>query len=572
MQLPRHRVHFLNWYEVETLTPLPPKFVSTVDSGNLAACLWTLKEACLGLPAEPLLDRKSWQGLRDHLSLVQQLLKQRTAPPEVVLHIQKAAVKAGSVGEDPADWIGSLADLQNEMGEAVAALCIERVEAGSAVPSPASELSWWLGETFVRIESLRREVQTFAPWLLPEYGSLRLSNPGQEISLDLLPTIIPDLINQLNTLPLQTDSDDAAGTLQSLRSRLEAALQQATELSERLRSLAADSGNLLNEMDFRFLYDRKKKLLRIGYDTEAQKLAQSFYDLLGSESRTATFIAIAKGDIRQEAWFHLGRARALEQGETALVSWSGTLFEYLMPLLWMRSYSGTLLEQGMLSAVVCQQRYARKRNVPWGISEAAFSARDHQGIYQYAPFGLPGLAVDPDASGDLVIAPYASFLALLVDPASATSNLRAMWEKGWFGRFGFYESADYSNGQASGTADYELVQCWMAHHQGMSLLAVCNLLTQSSLQRWFHQEPRVMATEILLHEKIPFTAPEETGSTSAPKRPLRSPALETAARNAPESALHSGRASEEAPPAAEISLQHGTPQPGFNREAAPPQL
>ncbi len=222
MQLPRFRGHFLNWYDIQTLTPLPPKFVSTVDSGNLAACLWTLKQACHGLIAEPLLDRKSWQGLRDHLSLVQQLLKQRTAPPEVVLHIQKAAVKAGSVGEDPADWIGALADLQNELGEAVSALCIERAEAGSAVPSPAGELRWWLSETLVRIESLRRDVQTFAPWLLPEYGILRLSNPGQEISLDLLPTIIPDLINQLNRLPLQSDSDDAAGTLQSLRSRLEA--------------------------------------------------------------------------------------------------------------------------------------------------------------------------------------------------------------------------------------------------------------------------------------------------------------------------------------------------------------
>ena len=571
-QLPRFRGHFLNWYDVKTLMPLPPKFVSTVDSGNLAACLWTLKQACQGLLAEPVLSRQTWQGLRDHVSLVQQLLKQRTAPPEVVLHIQKAAMMADAFGEGPVDWTRALADLQSEVGEAVAALRLSIAEAGSVDPSPPDELSWWLSETLARIENLGREVQALAPWLLPEYGRLQLSNPGREITLDLLPTLIPDLINQLNTLALQTDSDDAAGTLQSLRSRLEASLHRATELSERLRRLSAEADELLNEMDFRFLYDRKKKLLRIGYDTEAQQLAQSFYDLLGSESRTATFIAIAKGDIRQEAWFHLGRVRALEQGEAALVSWSGTLFEYLMPLLWMRSYSGTMLEQGMLSAVVCQQRYARKRNIPWGISEAAYSARDHKGIYQYAPFGLPGLAMDPNASSDLVIAPYASFLALLVDSLSATRNLRAMREKGWFGRFGFYESADYSNGQGSGAADYELIRCWMAHHQGMSLLAVCNLLTQSSLQMWFHQEPRVMATELLLHEKIPFTAPEETGTASPSQRPLRSPTMETTGGKTAEPAAPSGRVLEQIPPALEIPLASRTSQPGFNKEASPPQV
>ncbi len=570
MQLPRYRGHFLNWYDVKTLSPLPPKFVSTVDSGNLAACLWTLKQACYGLLAEPLLSRKSWQGLRDHFSLVQQLLKQRTLPPEVVLHIQKAAAKAAAVGEDSADWMGLLPDLQSEVREAVADLDLATAAAGSVEPSPADELRWWLSETLTRIENMRRDVQSLTPWLLPEHGCLHLSIPEQEMTLDSLPGIIPDLIHQLNSLPLQTDADDAARPVQSLRSRLEASLHLATELSERLRRLAAEADRLLNEMDFRFLYDQKKKLLRIGYDTEARELAQSFYDLLGSESRTATFIAIAKGDIRQEAWFHLGRGRALEQGEAALVSWSGTLFEYLMPLLWMRSYSGTMLDQGMLSAVVCQQRYARKRNIPWGISEAAFSARDHQGIYQYAAFGLPGMAVDPNAAKDIVVAPYASFLALLVDSPPAARNLRVMWEKGWFGRFGFYESADYSNGQASETTDYELIRCWMAHHQGMSLLAVCNLLTQSSLQRWFHQEPRVMATELLLHEKIPFTAPEETGLASPPQQPLRGPTVETTGRNTP--APHAGQVLETNPPAGEVSLEAGTRQRGFNREALPPQL
>lgn len=208
------------------------------------------------------------------------------------------------------------------------------------------------------------------------------------------------------------------------------------------------------------------------------------------------------------------------------------MFEYLMPLLWMRSYSGTLLNQCMDSVVVCQQRYARKKNIPWGISEAAYSARDDKGIYQYRAFGLSGLAVDPNASNGIVIAPYATFLALMVDPASATKNLRVMRDKGWFGRYGFYESADYANGQMGETTDYELIRCWMAHHQGMSLLAVSNLLTHSSLQRWFHQAPEVIATELLLHEKIPLSAPEKNRRARQPLPSQRIVEEETAARSA----------------------------------------
>ena len=571
-RLPRFKGHFLNWYDVQTLKALPPKFVSTVDSGNLAACLWTLKQACYGLLDEPLLSRESWQGIRAHISLIQQLLNQKTLPPEVVLHIQELALKADRIGEDPGDWIKSLPDLQNEVREAVTALCNTQAESGSDCRPPADELGWWLSEMLARIENMRRNVQSLAPWLLPEYGHLQLAGPGQEITLNSLPSILTDLGKQLNDLPLRDEGVGAAGTLQSLRSCLEASLHRAAELSERLRRLAVEADELVKEMDFRFLYDRKRKLLRIGYDIEAQQLAKSFYDLLGSEARTAAFVAIAKGDIQQESWFHLGRSRAIEQGEPALVSWSGTMFEYLMPLLWMRSYSGTMLDQGMYSAVACQQKYAKRRNVPWGISEAAFSARDHEGIYQYGAFGLPGLAIDPSASKDIVIAPYASFLALMVDSKSATRNLRLMSENGWFGRFGFYESADYSNGQPSGMTDYKLIRCWMAHHQGMSLLAACNLLTQSPLQKWFHQEPQVMATEHLLQERIPFTAPEETGLASQPQWSRRNPEKKKTVRSSVrKQTLDSGKVLEPAQINSKVLLGPRWGQPASSEEAPPSQ-
>jgi cyclic beta-1,2-glucan glucanotransferase len=540
-RLPRFNGHFLNWYDVQTLQPLPPHFVSTVDSGNLAACLWTLKQACLGLINEPLLPRETWLGIRDHISLVRQLVSQKTHPPEVILQVQELALRTDGVGDDRADWIKSLPELENQVREAATALSATEAKTSNSDRPLEADLSWWLSETLARIKNARSCVENLVPWFLPEYRQFQLGDPEQVITLALLPSIVPCIERQLNNLPLQADDGCNADTIMPLRSRISASLERAAEFSARLQHLAVEADELLEEADFSFLYDRKKKLLRVGYDIDTHQPARSFYDLLGSEARTATFIAIAKGDIRQEAWFHLGRSRALEQGRAALVSWSGTMFEYLMPLLWMRSYSGTMLDEGMLSAVVCQQKYARKKNIPWGISEAAFSARDHKGIYQYAAFGLPGLAANPNSLRDIVIAPYASFLALPVDSTAATRNLRWMWKNGWCGRFGFYESADYSNKNEPGMKDYELIRCWMAHHQGMSLLAVCNLLTQSSLQRWFHQEPQVMATELLLHEKVPFTAPEEAGPAGRPQQSLYNPAKETAIRSSlPEPAHESG--------------------------------
>jgi cyclic beta-1,2-glucan glucanotransferase len=516
-RLPRFNGHFFNWYDVQTLKPLPPEFISTVDSGNLAACLWTLKQACLGLIHEPLISAESWQGIRDHVSLAVRLSNEKTHPVDVVSRIQELARSADGIGEDSSAWINSLPHLQLEACETLSALRSMNVESSGGYQAPTDELTWWMSETLARIESMQRAVQALTPWLLPEYRHLQAASSPAAISLNSLSSFIADLESKLNDLPAQDENDGGAGMLQSFRAHLKASVRRATELSERLQNLAAEANELFQEMDFRFLYDPRKKLLRIGYDVEAKQPGKSYYDLLASEARIANFIAIAKGDIKQESWFHLGRSRAVEEGETVLVSWSGTMFEYLMPLLWMRSYPGTMLDDSMVSAVECQRGYAKRRGVPWGISEAAFNARDHAGIYQYRAFGLPGLALNPDAPEDIVIAPYASFLALLVDAPSSTRNLKTLWDMGWFGRFGFYESADYSSGQASGSKDCKLVRCWMAHHQGMSLLAVCNLLTQSSLQRWFHQEPQVMATELLLHEKIPTAAAEETTPASQPQ-------------------------------------------------------
>jgi hypothetical protein len=246
------------------------------------------------------------------------------------------------------------------------------------------------------------------------------------------------------------------------------------------------------------LFQTKKKLLSVGYDVAAGRLAPSSYDLLASEARIASFVAIAKGDIPQESWFHLGREHTVVRGQLVLLSWTGTMFEYLMPALWMRHYPGTISEQSAQAVVHIQRDFASRKGVPWGISESAcLGGTDCE--YGYAAFGIPELALKRTEAESLVVSPYSTFLALGVEPGAAMKNLGYLQGFGWLGRYGYYEAIDYTRSGG------EVIRSWMAHHQGMSLLAACNLLFDNPFQRYFHAEPQVMATELLLHERLPST-------------------------------------------------------------------
>jgi cyclic beta-1,2-glucan synthetase len=262
----------------------------------------------------------------------------------------------------------------------------------------------------------------------------------------------------------------------------------------------------------------------LGYDAERQQVGATSYDLMASEARIAVFVAIAKGDIPQEAWFHLGRAHTIVNGERTLLSWTGTMFEYLMPAIWMSHHSGTIMEQSIRAAVRIQQEYAKAKGVPWGISESACLA-EGSGSSGYGAFGIPALALKAGGVDSLVISPYSAALALPVDPVSAVQNLREMEQAGWSGRYGFYEAIDYSKPGG------QVIRSWMAHHQGMTLLSICNLLFDNAIQRYFHTEPQVLATELLLHERVPSAV--ETEKDIIPQdlagAPLPQPLAEPAA-------------------------------------------
>ncbi|MBI4915040.1 MAG: hypothetical protein HY825_04275 [Acidobacteria bacterium] len=318
------------------------------------------------------------------------------------------------------------------------------------------------------------------------------------------------------------------------------------DLSSRLQDLARRAAALADGMNFAFLYDRQRQLFSIGYrlaDAGGPGRADgSFYDLLASESRLASFFAIAKGDVPQSHWFHLGRLVVSVDGVPTLVSWSATMFEYLMPLLLMRTYPGTLLDQSCRMVVRRQIRYGHERRVPWGISESAYDLTDRLGNYQYKEFGVPGLGLKRGLADELVVAPYATALAALLEPAEAARNLRRLASEGAAGPFGYYDAVDYTarkpsedgDGAAVRPARGVVVKTHMAHHQGMTLVAIANLLLDDVMVDRFHADPRIQATELLLQERIPREAPiieprpaEETRAeppvlARAPRR-LRSP-------------------------------------------------
>ncbi len=275
-------------------------------------------------------------------------------------------------------------------------------------------------------------------------------------------------------------------------------------------------------MEFGFLFDRTRKLFSIGYRVSDNSLDPSCYDLLASEARLTSFIAIAKGDVPSAHWFHLGRALTPVDRGSALVSWSGSMFEYLMPMLVMRSPSGSLIGQTCVLVVRRQRKYGSERGVPWGVSESAYNARDLQLTYQYSNFGVPGLGLKRGLSEDVVVAPYATALAAMIDPKAAAENFLRLTKAGASGRYGFYEALDYTATRVPENQAVAVVRAYMAHHQGMSLVALANVLHDGVMRARFHAEPRMQATELLLQERTPrdvlVTRPQSGGSAGGRKR------------------------------------------------------
>jgi cyclic beta-1,2-glucan synthetase len=483
-RLTRYRGHFLNWYDTRTLEPLPPQFISSADSGNLVASLWTLEQGCMERLHRPVVETCLAEGLLDCLRILFEL---HALPRGNFANVRREMNRE--------QWLPYVLALPDA---AFDNLRLKRLVSGAA------DAQWFAGQAHLRVESVKKTVCLYAPWLLPEFASLhddpilRLDS-AKGLALESLPAFVDALATRLQSSGPAASQNPA---YQKLLALLPEARSNAKRLIADLRKIAASAGTLAHEMDFQFLLERRRKLLSVGFDVASKQLNPACYDLLASESRTAAFAAIAKEHIPQETWFMLGRAHTVYDGRPVLLSWTGTMFEYLLPAVWMLTYPNTLLDRSQVAAVRSQQRFAEYKHVPWGISESAYFEMDEAGNYQYRAFGIPQLALSKPEPDALVVSPYSSFLALSVDTPGTMRNLRHMASDGWFGAYGFYEAVDFTpSRRRSRFRRYEVVRSWMSHHQGMSLLAVANLLYNGVVQRWFHSEPRVQATQLLLQEK-----------------------------------------------------------------------
>jgi cyclic beta-1,2-glucan synthetase len=486
-RMEKYRGHVMNWYDTRTLKPRPPLFISSVDSGNLVASLWTLQQGCLELLGRPILSRALAAGFIDYLRALADL----HAVPKRVVAEWEEKIKGK-------DWLNQILSFpETQLQE----------KKSHAKSKRASDIAWFREQAKLRIEKLRTLVRMHVPWKLPEFAELQSKLAERALRLqNALPLEqLPDLIAELElgldeTISVSKNGSRSAG--QQLKAMLAEARQNTLHLIDELRQAGRTAQELAEAMDFRFLVDKQRLLMSVGFDAQSVALQPYFYDLLATEPRTAVFVAIAKDDIPQDCWFRLDRPFTTDGGRPVLLSWTGTMFEYLMPSLWMRSYPNTLLHRSAIAAVKAQQEYATAKKIPWGISESACAKRNEAGDYHYEAFGVPNLALQKKEIEPLIVSPYSTFLALNVDRKAALSNLHWMNNAGWFGSYGFYEAADYTVPRKWFLGPrYRVVHSWMVHHQGMSLLSLANCLCDNVVQHWFHRDRRVQATELLLHEK-----------------------------------------------------------------------
>ncbi len=448
----RYRGHFYNWYDTRDLRPLEPKYVSSVDSGNLAGHLIALGNGCRAWANQP--AGVGWQaaydGIGDTLALLRKAVC-RDGDARTTLH-------------------GEFERAATELEETLAAPAGE-----DGAPDGRAAPEW------PAITILAATVADVARALMDDVGRVRGG-----------------------------DVDDVLFWAQALEHAVQGHCRDATRtsdeadvLNKRLHALADTALQMAYAMEFGFLLDPVRNLLSIGYAVAEGRLDPGNYDLLASEARLASFVAIAKGDVPARHWFRLGRLATPIGHGAALISWSGSMFEYLMPSLVMRAPDSSLLARTNHLVVRRQIAYGDGLRLPWGMSESAYNTRDIELTYQYSSFGVPELGLKRDLDQNLVVAPYATALAAMVAPDAAARNFERLRAAGACGRFGFYEALDYTPARVPEGMPVAIVRAFMAHHQGMSIVSIANALLGGRIRTFFHAEPAVRATELLLQERVP---------------------------------------------------------------------
>jgi len=479
-QLERFHGHLYNWYDTRDLHQMEPSYVSSVDSGNLAGHLLALASACRQMIDQPLPLAAGLAGIEDAIALTHQAASAirddrrsqtltRRHLGEALAALERNGAAAPETAEAWASWLAGLGGHSRTLSDVVAALTAER---GDGMD----------GEVVAWADAIARSVASHTADLAL-FPSVAQGGDG-EASPGTAPPTIAELAE-----PPSADVGDGSPA--------------AAHLARRLQAIADLAQRLFREMDFTLLFDPTRKLFSIGFRVRDGVLDPSYYDLLASEARLASFLAIAKGDVAPDHWFHLGRALTPVGRGSALISWSGSMFEYLMPALVMRSPARSLLDHTYQLVVARQMSYAAELGVPWGISESGFNARDLERIYQYSSFGVPGLGLKRGLGEDVVVAPYATALAAMIEPVAAIRNFARLGAAGASGTYGFREALDYTPRRLPEGKSVAVVKSYMAHHQGMALVALGNVVNGGIMVDRFHADPIVEATELLLQERVP---------------------------------------------------------------------
>ncbi len=497
--LERYRGHFYNWYDTQTRLPLAPRYVSTVDSGNLAGHLLTLRPGLTALVDAPILNRRWLEGISDTFAILVDAVGK--SPPPAVLQFQKALESAAAARpatlSDAWVVVERLAACANDAASHFTA---------NGTSSPAtieSEAGFWAGALARQCADLRDELVVLAPWLdlrtVPGTGP---DFPGAHAIPTLRELGALDTTWSSTIEPAGHSDPTTARQLDALQPLVTQGAERARARMVAIEALALQA-TALAEIDYDFLFDKVRRQLVIGYNVAEHRCDSSYYDLLASEARLCNFVAIAQGGLPQESWFALGRLLTTAGGEPVLLSWSGSMFEYLMPLLVMPTYENTLLDQTYVAAVERQIEYGGQRGVPWGMSESGYNTVDLHLNYQYRAFGVPGLGLKRGLGEDLVVAPYASALALMVAPEAACANLQRLAAGGLAGRFGLFEAIDYTPSRQRRGEASAVIRSFMVHHQAMSFLSFAHLLLARPMQKRFESEPLFQSTLLLLQERIP---------------------------------------------------------------------
>lgn len=530
--------HLYNWYDTQSLQPLNPRYVSTVDSGNLAASMLVVEQFLLTLRNQDALRWAQFQALGDtfsvlHTLLVESMDKKKVRP--VVDPLGALISVLPALQGNPAQWTTALWMTIPQQWFAIANALMGVIENNldDFEANDLHDIRLWIERANYQLDQMQKEVDQLLPWArflvnppafltapnLPEqvqaaWQSLQATVPAIP-RLHNLPRMqrafqeeLGKLIEVLRRLPdpEQPGLQEAQAWCNALNDSLALSMAVSQELQEEVEALRASMDKMFRNMQFGFLFDSMRKTFHIGYNFENARRDDSYYDLMASEARITSFVAIAKGDVPMKHWLHLGRPVTNIDGRRSLLSWSATMFEYLMPTLFMLTPPETLLSQSVMTTIYWQKKYAQRQNVPWGISESGYYSFDSQKNYQYKAFGVPGLGLKRGLGEDLVITPYASLLALPFTPQAVLKNMRQMNAAGLQGPYGYYEALDMTFARTSSQKG-RIVQSYMAHHQGMILAALTNTLLDDFFVHLFHADSRVKIFEMLLYEQMPEQLP-----------------------------------------------------------------